>query len=569
MSDVVRKRNYAATKDELDVKKEKMLASLGAFEKEYTETYLNLGTSGSGGDAEDVTNRALSNHEERAFNRRRKHNKAIKNKLQRLDEVRFEAAVDAAAANAILDSAQHGPTSEGCLEVEGEMERTYKMTQKELKQNHLDENMARQIYDLKLEDYGPYQVEFNRSGRYNLIFGQAGHVAMMDCHQLSLQTELHLNETIRDACFLHNETLFAVAQKKHAYIYDNNGTEIHQLQDHIDPCRLQFLPYHWLLASVGRAGYLQYTDTSTGQFVSKHRTRLGPCSVMRQNPSNAVMHLGHGNGVVTLWSPASSAYLVKMLCHRGPVQALAVDPSGKYMVTGGADRQVKVWDLRTYKLLHEYYSPQPAVSLDISQRGLLGVGHGTSATIWKDALVTKAKSPYMKHRVVGSDLQRFRFRPYEDAGIVGHSNGVASIVIPGAGEANFDSLEVNPFQDVKQRNEAEVRSLLDKLAPEMISLDPNVIGTLDRDMDAAREEKKKLAEEADLRNSKKKKTKNRMRGRNTVTKKLQRKKAVILDANSAKYRDHLEKKAVTEESSSDVAEKEDEDIPLALKRFAK
>lgn len=567
MSDIVRKRNYAATKDELEVKKEKMLASLGEFEKNYTETYLNLGTSSSGGNAEDVTSRTLTNHEERAFNRRRKHNKSVKNKLQRLDEVRFEAAVDAAAANAIIDTAQHGSTSEGYLEVDGEMERTYQMTQKKLKRNHLDENMARQIYDLKLEDYGPYQVEFNRSGRYNLTFGQAGHVAMMDCHQLGLQTEMHLNETVRDACFLHNETLFAVAQKKYAYIYDNNGTEIHQLKDHIDPCRLQFLPYHWLLASVGRAGYLHYTDTSTGQFISKHRTRLGSCSVMRQNPSNAVMHLGHGNGVVTLWSPASSGYLVKMLCHRGPVQALAVDPSGKYMVTGGADRQVKVWDLRTYKILHEYYSPQPAVSLDVSQSGLLGVGHGTSATMWKDAFVTKAKSPYMKHRVVGSDLQRFRFRPYEDVGIIGHSNGVASIVIPGAGEANFDSLEVNPFQDVKQRNEAEVRSLLDKLTPEMISLDPNVIGTLDRDIDAAREEKKKLAEEAELRNSKNKKPKNKMRGRGKIGKKIQRKKAIVWDANSTKYRAHLEEKKADDETSPEAGGITE--MPLALKRFTK
>lgn len=40
-------------------------------------------------------------------------------------------------------------------------------------------------------------------------------------------------------------------------------------------------------------------------------------------------------GVVTMWTPNISTPVVKMLCHRGPVNALAFDPSGHYMVTAG------------------------------------------------------------------------------------------------------------------------------------------------------------------------------------------------------------------------------------------
>lgn len=52
------------------------------------------------------------------------------------------------------------------------------------------------------------------------------------------------------ARFLQDQSFFAVAQKKYVFIYDRNGVELHRLKSHIEPTRLEFLPYHWLLASV-------------------------------------------------------------------------------------------------------------------------------------------------------------------------------------------------------------------------------------------------------------------------------------------------------------------------------
>ena len=89
-------------------------------------------------------------------------------------------------------------------------------------------------------------------------------------------------------------------------------------------------------------------------------------------------------------------YLVKMLCHKGvPIQSLAIDGSGFYMVTGGADSQVKIWDLRMYKETHAYFTRGGAPSsIDISQKGVVGIGHGGHTTFWgPDALKRKVKNP--------------------------------------------------------------------------------------------------------------------------------------------------------------------------------
>ncbi len=95
--------------------------------------------------------------------------------------------------------------------------------------------------------------------------------------------------------------------------------------------------------------------------------------------------------------------LVKMLCHNGPVKAIAIDRMGQYMASSGNDGQLKIWDLRTYKIFHEYHSIAPASCLSISQTGLLGVGWGPHVTIWKDVFVKKQKDPYMQHMIPGTD----------------------------------------------------------------------------------------------------------------------------------------------------------------------
>ncbi|GLD93365.1 hypothetical protein PINS_up001957 [Pythium insidiosum] len=236
--------------------------------------------------------------------------KKLKGTLESTNAKFQDAAVSAAKTEILL------PSEVGYLEAEG-LEKTHKFTQRQLAEN-VDLNTARKIFSLDLPDYGSYTVRFTRNGRNMLLGGQKGHLAMMDMLRMRLSCEFQANDLVRDVAFLHNNTMFAAAQKKFVYIYDSSGAEAHCIRTIPEPRKLEFLPYHFLLTTVSGNGVLSYHDVTTGKEIVAHRTKLGFCDTMAQNPWNAVINLGHANGLVTLWTPNMPEAVVKMQCHQGP-----------------------------------------------------------------------------------------------------------------------------------------------------------------------------------------------------------------------------------------------------------
>lgn len=507
--------------------------------------------------------------------------KKLRGNLKSLEDKYKTAALRAKDAEILLEN------TGGFLEPENELERTYKVRQDEIRADVPIET-AKKGFELKLDALGPYVCDYTRNGREMLLAGRKGHIATMDWREGKLGCELQLGETVRDAKWLHNNQTFAVAQKKYVYIYDRAGVEIHCLKKHIEVTNMEFLPYHYLLATVvcifaqwccvtfansfqGNAGYLKYQDTSTGQLVIETPTRLGSPTALTQNPHNAVLHMGHQNGTVTLWSPNSSTPLAKMLAHRGPVRALGVDREGRYMVSTGQDLKMSVWDIRMFKEVNSYFTRQPASSVAISDRGLTAVGWGTQTSIWRGLFTKhaleqeKIQSPYMAWGGEGRRIERVKWCPFEDILGISHNQGFSSIIVPGAGEPNFDASEINPYENTKQRQEAEVRSLLNKLQPEMISLNPDYIGNLDLMSAEQRKAEKDLDKKpvdpiADV--------KNRGRGKNSSLRKYLRKKGSrnIIDERRLKIEEL--RKSQSERAQKRLTEKEQELGP-ALGRFAR
>jgi U3 small nucleolar RNA-associated protein 7 len=490
--------------------------------------------------------------------------KKLRGNLKTLENKYKIATLKAKDAEILLEN------SGGFLEQENELERTYKVRQDEIRRE-VPVETAKKGFELKLDALGPYVCDYTRNGRELLLAGRKGHVATMDWREGKLGCELQLGETVRDARWLHNNQLFAVAQKKYVYIYDRAGVELHCLTKHIEVTNMEFLPYHYLLATVGNAGYLKYQDISTGQMVIEMPTRLGTPTSLTQNPYNAILHIGHQNGTVTLWSPNSTTPHVKLLAHRGPVRSIAVDREGRYMVSTGQDLKMSVWDIRMFKEVNSYFTRQPGSSVSISDQGLTAVGWGTQTSVWR-GLFSKAsldqekiQSPYMAWGGEGKHIERVRWCPFEDVLGISHNAGFSSILVPGAGEPNFDALEVNPYETTKQRQEAEVKSLLNKLQPEMISLNPEFIGKLDLLSAEQRKAEKDLDKKpadpmADI--------KNRGRGKNSSLRKYLRKKGSrnIIDERRLRIEELRKSQSERQQKKLKAAK---EELGPALERFAR
>jgi hypothetical protein len=149
--------------------------------------------------------------------------KKLKGRLRYTEGVVREAQAAAAKVGEWLL-----PSEAGALEAEG-LERTWRFQQAEIAAA-AEAGAARKVFDLSLPELGPYSLDFTRSGRFALLGGRRGHLALLDWQRMATVTEVQVRETVRDVKFLHNETLFAAAQRQYVYVYDKRGIEVHCLK---------------------------------------------------------------------------------------------------------------------------------------------------------------------------------------------------------------------------------------------------------------------------------------------------------------------------------------------------
>lgn len=509
--------------------------------------------------------------------------------LARESALRVRKATTFTAAASVLQT-----ESPGLLQPETELERTYKVTQPDLLtvSDRATASKAAFHLDFPTSPLVPYHTSiYSRSSRLHLLASQKGHLILSDWREATLRTELHLNETIRSATFLHNDAFFATSQRAYAYIYDGSGAQLHMLKSHREPGQIAFLPHHLLLATVSAPAAphnkLVYTDTTTGQpliesDLTQKTFKLGSVPDLSLNPSNGVLHLAHASGTVSLWSPVSPRPLARIFTHPGGVRNLAVSPSGAWMATTGGDRTLKLWDLRTFKQSASWPLPALTSALEASQRGLLAVAFGAKVQVWAAGREKTygrvnngwGSAPYMSQTYPGRRVTGLSFCPFEDVLSVCNDRGMTTMIVPGAGEPNFDTRAPNPYETRKQRRENEVRILLDKLPPATIALDPEFAGGVERDPSARLREIRERARAANERRKEKKGDVKKAKGRNKISKRLKRKQANVIDSRRIAMQEQVALEKNTRDAAREIREKDADGripsgptIPEALNRF--
>ena len=117
-------------------------------------------------------------------------NKKVRGTLRKIEKEAAQATANAARAQILLTE------EAGYLEAE-ENEKTTDFSQKDLLP-HFDLQTAAKVFDLSLDQLGPYKLDYSRNGRHLLLCGSKGHVALLDWASKKLVTELFLNETCHD-----------------------------------------------------------------------------------------------------------------------------------------------------------------------------------------------------------------------------------------------------------------------------------------------------------------------------------------------------------------------------------
>lgn len=491
----------------------------------------------------------------------------------------------------------------GLLQPENNFEKTFHVRQAEIVSQVDLSTKTKASFNLDLSDTNltPYTTAvYSRSGRALLVASRRGHLAVTDWRSAKLTCELHLNETLRDATFLHSDAFFATSQKHHAFIYDNSGAQVHVLRTHRDPGSLTFLPHHLLLASASTPAATQaelvYSDVSTGEVVARHdfssrALALGACNALVHSRANGVAHMAHSSGTLSLWSPTSGRPLARVFLHAGGIRAVQVTPDGSAVVTTGADGTLAMTDLRTFKTSLRRKLPTIPTALAVSQRNLVAVAFGATVQVWSArrrrgelALMgaDDSDAPYMTETFSGQAVTGLDFCPFEDVLGVCRSASVRSMLVPGAGEPAFDSAAPNPYDTRGTRREREVKTLLDKLPASSIMLDANAVGSLDVDLKARQRELQEIQRGATVERLTGKRERNRMKGRNKISKRLKRRQANIIDArhieNEERAREAQKTAALANNIRNEDRKEQDagvrdrdigssSEVPAALKRF--
>ncbi len=129
---------------------------------------------------------------------------------------------------------------------------------------------------------------------------------------------------------------------------------------------LTFSPDGKTLARGTQRGTVELWSVSTGMIRARLPGRRGTVWSLAFSPDGKTLAAACGliarsdrPGYVTFWDPRTGEPASKLRAGSGEVDSVAYSPDGRYLLTGGPENQVKLWDVRTRALLDSFIGDVP------------------------------------------------------------------------------------------------------------------------------------------------------------------------------------------------------------------
>ncbi|HVW01231.1 MAG TPA: SUMF1/EgtB/PvdO family nonheme iron enzyme, partial [Planctomycetaceae bacterium] len=152
------------------------------------------------------------------------------------------------------------------------------------------------------------------------------------------------------------------------------------------------------LDSAGRAathselGNLTFWNADTGEFESR-RSGVPFGRQLASSPDGATVAIFGGHNGVFL-TGRDSKQTRELTGHTGDIYSATWSPDGRHLVTGGADKSVRLWDIETGKSTHTLTCSEPVFGVGWSPDGeLVAAVTRKELSVWKAASGEPAREP--------------------------------------------------------------------------------------------------------------------------------------------------------------------------------
>lgn len=338
-----------------------------------------------------------------------------------------------------------------------------KYTQDYLKKN-VNLYLAEKAIKLDLNhSISGYKTCYNENGSHSLIYNKEGYMASFDTQKLNLQFELSNNEPIYNACYLHNEEYIAVAHKN-LFIYNNNGQELHCVRKIQNINHMEFLPNHFLLGNItyfrGK-NKLEYLDTSIGEIIASLELVNNPITTCN---FDGIICLGNHDGTIDLRAPKQNNPLMKVKAHKN-IKEIKTTYNKLFVST--QDPLLKVFDLRNYfkplYTIKDVFVNKMAIS---GTEKLAINSYKNIQIIFENKLVQKIP--------LNSMVESLCYHPFEDILTVSTKFSYENFIIPNSCNHGYNADVISPYMTRKEKRELEVKKLLEKIPPDLISYNSTI-----------------------------------------------------------------------------------------------